>query len=130
VVTNKLNKADVELVPGLQKNLLSYVRLERKGVRLVYEAKKRYLANSISKLVEVFESGNLLLVRFDANLTRAGQICIILGEQYHPGVHEDSLYQFHVRLGHQSYAAIEDRLEARKRYQVDGSQKATLYLLC
>jgi hypothetical protein len=58
-VSNNLAISDVELVPGLTKNLLSYVRLERKGVRLVYEGKKRYLADSTSKLAEVLESGNL-----------------------------------------------------------------------
>ncbi len=36
-ITNELDVTDVELVPGLTKNLLSYVRLERKGVRLIYE---------------------------------------------------------------------------------------------
>jgi hypothetical protein len=34
-VSNNLTISDVELVPGLTKNLLSYVRLERKGVRCV-----------------------------------------------------------------------------------------------
>jgi hypothetical protein len=47
-------------------------------------------------------------MRFDTNLIRADLICNILAEQDHPGIHEDSLYQFHVRLGHQSYAAIEE----------------------
>ncbi len=65
-VSNNLDISNVELVPGLTKNLLSYVRLERKGVRLIYEGKKRYLANSISKLAEVLESGKLLVVRFDS----------------------------------------------------------------
>jgi hypothetical protein len=38
----------------------------------------------------------------------ADMICNVLAEQDRPGVHEDSLCQFHVRLGHQSYAAIEE----------------------
>jgi hypothetical protein len=107
-VSNNLTISDVELVPGLTKNLLSYVRLERKGVRLVYEGKQRYLANSNSKLAEVLESGNLLVVRFDTNRSQADQICTLLEEQDHPGIHEDTLHQFHIRLGHLSYAAIEE----------------------
>jgi hypothetical protein len=89
-VSNNLTISDVELVPGLTKNLLSYVRLERKDVRLVYEGKKRYLANSNSKLEEVLESGNLLLVRFDTDRSQADQICTLLAEQDHPGIHEDT----------------------------------------
>ena len=34
--------------------------------------------------------------------------CTLLAEQDHPGVHEDILYEFHIRLGHQSYANIEE----------------------
>jgi hypothetical protein len=34
---------DVEYVSGFKRNLLSYVALEKKGVRLVYEGAKRYL---------------------------------------------------------------------------------------
>jgi hypothetical protein len=59
-VSNNLDISIVEIVPGLTKNLLSYVRLERKGVRLIYEGKKHYLANSTSKLAEVLDSGNFL----------------------------------------------------------------------
>ena len=99
---------DVELVPGLKKNLLSYVRLERKGIRLIYEGKHRFLASQTSKLAEVFESGNLLVVRFQPAHTHADSICALIAEQDHPKTHEDSLYQFHVRLGHLSYAAIEE----------------------
>jgi hypothetical protein len=83
------------------------MRIVHIWVRLVYEGKKRCLANSTSKLV-VLEPGNPLVVRFDANLTHADQICSILVEQDHNGAHEDSLYQFYVRIGHQSYAAIEE----------------------
>jgi hypothetical protein len=95
-------------VPGLTKNLLSYVRLERKGVRLVYEGKQHYLANSNSKLAEVLESGILLVVRFDNDRSQADQLCTLLAEQDHPGIHEDTLHQFHIRLGHLRYAAIEE----------------------
>ncbi len=64
VVPSNLRISDVELVPGLTKNLLSYVRLERKGIRLVYEGKQRYLASQTSKLAEVMESEKLLVVHF------------------------------------------------------------------
>jgi hypothetical protein len=106
--TNNLTISDVEFVPGLTKNLLSYVRLERKGVRLIYEGQKRYLASSSSKLAEVLESGNLLVVRFDSDRSQADQMCSLLAEQDHPGTHEDTLHQFHIRLGHLSYATIEE----------------------
>jgi hypothetical protein len=48
--TNIVDIANVELVPRLKKNLLSCVRLEQKGIRLVYEGKKRYLANASAKM--------------------------------------------------------------------------------
>ncbi len=107
-VSNNMDISNVELVPGLTKNLLSYVRLERKGVRLINEGKKCYLANSTSKLADVLESGNLLVVRFDSGLSQADQICTLLAEQDHPDVHEDSLHQFHILLGHLSYSANEE----------------------
>jgi hypothetical protein len=90
--TNILDKANVELLPGLKKNLLSYACLEQKGI-LVYEGKKRYLVSASAKVVEVFESGNLLVVRFRAmdKEANADMICSVLAEQDHPGVHEDSL---------------------------------------
>jgi hypothetical protein len=43
--TRHINVEDVEYVPGFTKNLLSYVRLEKKGVRLLYEDDKRYLTS-------------------------------------------------------------------------------------
>jgi hypothetical protein len=92
-----LDIANVELVPGLKKNLLLYVRLEQKVIRLVDEGKKRYLANASAKMAEVFEAGNLLVVRFRAmdKQANADMICSVLAEQEHTDVHEDSLYQFH-----------------------------------
>ncbi len=65
-VTNAVDISEVELVLGLKRNFLSYVRLERKCVRLVYEGKKRYLAVANSKVAEVFESGYIIVVRFKA----------------------------------------------------------------
>jgi hypothetical protein len=59
-------------------------------------------------LAEVLEPGNFLVVRFDSDRSQANQICTLLAEQVHSGIHDDSLYQFHIRLGHQSYAAIEE----------------------
>jgi hypothetical protein len=105
---NNVQISGAELVPGLKKNLLSYVRLERKVIRLVYEGKQRFLPSQTSKLAEVFESGHLLVVRFQAARTQADSICALIAEQDHPKTHEDSLYQFHIRLGHLSYAAIEE----------------------
>jgi hypothetical protein len=54
------------------------------------------------------ESGNLLVVRFYSGCSQADQMCALLVEQDHPNIHEDSLYQFHVRLGHLGYGAIEE----------------------
>jgi hypothetical protein len=106
-VLNSLDIADVEFVPGLKKNLLSYVRLEGKGVCLVYEGRGRYFANTTSKFA-VHESGNLLVVRLTASRSKTDLICCTLAEQDHPVVHEDSLYQFHACLGHQSYTSIQE----------------------
>jgi len=43
---NNVMIKNVELVPGFQRNLLSYVRLEEKGIRLLYVGNKRYLAKT------------------------------------------------------------------------------------
>ncbi len=61
-------------------------------------------------MVEVFEYGNLLVVRFQVsgNIANANMICNVLAKQDHPGIHEGSLHQFHVHPGPQSYAAIEE----------------------
>jgi hypothetical protein len=67
-----------------------------------------FLASQTAKLAEAFESGNLLIVRFQPVCPRAEQICALISEQDHPKTHEDSLYQFHVRLGHLSYGAIKE----------------------
>jgi hypothetical protein len=87
--TNIVGIANVGLVPELKKHFLSYMRIEQMGIRLVYEGKKRYLARASAKMVEVFESGNLLLVRFRAMDKQANtdMICSVLAEQDHPGVH-------------------------------------------
>jgi hypothetical protein len=108
---NNVVISGVELIPEFKKNLLSYVRLEAKGIRMVYIGEKRYLANKDGeKLTEVHASGNLLVVRswFHSSQTNADLICSTVAAQDHGDAHEDSLFNFHVRLGHLSYAAIED----------------------
>jgi hypothetical protein len=67
---------------------------------------RRNLDETNSKAAEVIESGTLLVVRFKKidSLAFANLICNALVGKDHPGVHEDSLYQFYVRLGHESYA--------------------------
>jgi hypothetical protein len=57
-----INVEDVEYVPGFKKNLLSYVHLEKKGVRLSYEDNKRYVMSKTGiKLAEVQSEGDVWL---------------------------------------------------------------------
>jgi hypothetical protein len=80
-VSITLDISVVEHAPGLKKNLLSFVRLERNG--LVYEGKRRYLADVSTKVAEIIESRNLLVVRFKAidRLANASLFCNVLADQ-------------------------------------------------
>jgi hypothetical protein len=87
------------------------VRQEEEGIRLLYVGNKRYLANKDNeKLTEVYQSGNLLVVRalISSASSNAESICNAIAEQDHGEAHTDSLLYFHVRLGHLSYSAVED----------------------
>jgi hypothetical protein len=66
--------------------------------------------NSVSKLVEVFEQENHFVANLNAvgSLSNSNLIFNVLIEQDHPVVHEDSLYEFHVRIGYQRYTDIEE----------------------
>ncbi len=99
-------------MPGFKKNLLSYVHLEKKGVRLSYEDNKRYLISKTGiKLAEVQSEGDVLVVRGELSgaLANALLVCNIVDLQEHvsDSAHSDTLYNWHMRLGHQSYDAIE-----------------------
>ena len=60
----QLTITNVEYVPGLKKNLLSYGIIESKGVVLSYIGSNRYLVNGKSqKLAAVQKSGQLLVVK-------------------------------------------------------------------
>jgi hypothetical protein len=50
------------------------------------------------------------MVRFKAigSLVDTNLICKVITDRDHPGMYDDSLYQCHIRPGHQSYAAIEE----------------------
>jgi hypothetical protein len=53
---------DVEFVPVFNRNLLLYVSLEKKGVRLQYNNKRRYLVNKQgTKVAEVHSEGDILV---------------------------------------------------------------------
>ena len=83
---NNVVISGVELIPGFKKNLLSYVRLETKGIRMVYVGKTRYLANERGdRLTEVHESGNLLVIRswFNSSRSNAELICSAVASQDH-----------------------------------------------
>ncbi len=102
---------DVEYVPGFKRNLLSYVSLEKKGVRLQYEGNKRYLVSKFGKkLAEVKSEGDVLIVRgvLSGALANAVLVHNVIADQDHvsEAVHEDTLYNWHKRFGHQSYDAI------------------------
>jgi hypothetical protein len=108
---NNVVVKNVELVSGFQRNLLSYVRLEEKGIRLLYVGNKRYLANKDNEeLTEVHQSGNLLVVRalVSSAYSNAESICNAIAEHDHGEAHADNLFNFHVQLGHLNYSAIED----------------------
>ncbi len=103
---------DVEFVPSFKRNLLSYVSLEKKGVRLRYEGGKRYLISRLgSKISEVHSEGDVLVVckELSGALANAAMVCSMNESQDHVSevVHEDTLYNWHRRFGHQSYDAIE-----------------------
>ncbi len=48
--TRHINVEDVEYVPGFNINLLSYVHLDKKGVRLIYEDDERILTRNIRQV--------------------------------------------------------------------------------
>ncbi len=102
----------VESVPRFKRNLLSYVALEKKGVRLIYEGAKRYLCNKRgTKMAEVLTKGDVLVVIGDLSgtLANAQLVCSVVERHEHVSdvVHSDTLYNWHMRFGHQSYDAIE-----------------------
>jgi hypothetical protein len=103
---------DVEFVPGFKRNLQSYVSLEKKGVRLQYNNERRYLLNKQgTKVAEVYSEGDILVVRDELSgaLANAALVRSVVEGQEHvsDAVHEDTLYNWHTRFGHQSYDAIE-----------------------
>jgi hypothetical protein len=105
-IKNNIVVTDVELVPGLQKNLISYVRLEQKRVRIIYQGSNRYLANAKDeRMVEVHEYVNLLVVRSLTTRAEANAdlICNVFAEQ---AVHKDTLDNFHDRFGYSNYKSI------------------------
>jgi hypothetical protein len=103
---------EVEYVPGFKRNLLSYVTLARKGVKMIYEGEKRYLVSrNGTKMVEVQAEGDVLVVRgkLSGALANATLVCNIVARQEHvsESVHADTLFNWHVGFGHQSYDSIE-----------------------
>ena len=61
------------------------------------------------KIVAVHKAGQLLVIRGDysAAMSNARLICNIADQSSHTASHEDTLYQFHIRMGHLHYDAIE-----------------------
>jgi hypothetical protein len=100
---------DVEYVPGFTRNL-SHVNLEKKSIRLSYAGTKRYLTSKCgTRIVEVKSGGDILVVRGDLSgaLANANLVCSVVENQEHvsEALHEDTLYKWHKRFGHQSYDA-------------------------
>ena len=112
-IINRVTVENVEYVPGFKRNLLSYVNLERKGIRLVYEGNKRYLVRTATdtKVAEVQSEGDILTVHGELSgaMANANLVCSVIESQEHvtEAAHEDTLFNWHKRLGHQSYEAIE-----------------------
>jgi hypothetical protein len=103
---------DVEYMPGFKRNLLSYVSLEKKRVWLKYEGDKRYMVCKFgNKLAEVKSEGEVLVLRGELSGALANAVLVhnAIEEQEHvsEAIHEDTLYNWHKRFGHQSYDAIE-----------------------
>ena len=62
--THHIVVEDVEFVPGFKRNLLSYVSLEKKGVRLRYGNEKRYpVSKHGTKMAGAHSEGYVLVVR-------------------------------------------------------------------
>jgi hypothetical protein len=109
--TITLTIKDVLYVPGLTSNLMSYGLLDRKDIRLSYQGKGRYLIRGRDKLAEVKLVDELLTITgtCQANMKMAQVICNVIASQGETVTepHEDTLYGFHLRLGHLHYDAIE-----------------------
>jgi hypothetical protein len=110
--TRQLIVHDVEFVPGFKRNLVSYMVLDKKGIRLNYEGDKRYLVSKCgTKLAAVISKGDVLLMRgaLSGALANAAMVYNVVHNQEHvsEAVHEDTLYNWHMRFGHQSYDTIE-----------------------
>ena len=106
----QVTTTDVEFVPGLKKNLLSYGILESKGARLAYDGSKRYLVNNDGvKLMPIKKTGQLLTIsgKITGHRPTANLICNVIADAPHVGIHEDTLMKFHARLGHLNFDAIE-----------------------
>jgi hypothetical protein len=79
---------------------------------LFYEDNKRYLTSKTGiKLTIVQSEGDVLVVRVELSraLANALLVCHVVDSQEHvsDSAHSDTLYNWHRRLGHQSYDAIE-----------------------
>jgi hypothetical protein len=87
---------EVEYAPGFKRNLLSYVQLEKKGVRLQYEGDKRYLCNKQgTKFAEVLTRCDVMMVHGELNgaLANAALVYSVVANQEHVtnAVHADTL---------------------------------------
>jgi hypothetical protein len=72
-----INVEDIEYVPVFKRNLLSYVHLEKKGIRRTYEGDKRYLTSkSGKKLAEVESEDDVLVVRGELSGALANAILV------------------------------------------------------
>ena len=89
---------------------MSYCVLEAKGIRLAYDGDNRFLVTKAGeKIVAVHKAGHLLVIRgtFSAAVTNALFICNVAEESAHMEAHSDTLYRFHIRMGHLHYDAVE-----------------------
>jgi hypothetical protein len=110
--TLHLTVHEVEYVPRFKRNLLSLVALEKRGINYRRNDSERYLINQCgAKLAKVIPEGDVLILRGELSGALANAVMIhnVVQSQDHvsEAVHEDTLYNWHVRFGHQSYDAIE-----------------------
>ncbi len=99
-------------MPGFKRNFLFLVVLEKKGIRYSYVGDERHLVRRCgTKIAELTSEGHVLILRgeFSGALANAVMVHSVVQNQEHVGeaVHKDTLYNWHMRFGHQSYDAIE-----------------------
>jgi hypothetical protein len=97
---------DVYYAPNLPCNLLSYGLLEAKGCKLVYKDEKRYLQKGSACIAEVKKENNVLVVSTRSVSNLVNLVMSLEANTPPAQPHEDSLMNFHRRLGHLHFDSV------------------------